>query len=183
MGLDSILEEKDDEKKSNKSIKYYLSKVYQSMKNFYKTNVSIKFKFLYASAAMIADRVLTFIGIEYQGGGEANPIMSNLFNYIGIIPASILSYLSVTLFSYGISSKFHKKIQLSKKETLGAIYLGIGGTESLVSLHNYFGESNYNNFIANMSYTQALIPLTLIISAPFIYYFLKNKIHNKNYNK
>ncbi len=127
---------------------------------------------------MFSDRILTFIGIKYQDGGEANPIMSRLFDYFGVIPASIGSYLFTNVFLYLFSSRIHKRIGLKNGEMLGSMYLGVGGAESLVSLHNYLIMNNYNDFIAKMSYGQSLLPLSFIVSAPLIYYFIKT--HRKS---
>jgi hypothetical protein len=123
---------------------------------------------------MFSDRMLTFFGIKYQGGEEANPISSYLFKYFGIVPAEIGSYFILNVMLYVFSNKIHKKAGMDERELLGSAYLGIGGAESLVSLHNYLSLNNYSNFISNMTYTQALLPLSVIVAAPFLYNFIKN---------
>jgi hypothetical protein len=173
MGLDSIL----DVAKSSKGEKHlnsYLKKASEGVKNFYKTNLSVKFKLLYESAAMFSDRILTFLGIEYRVSSESNPIMARLFNYAGVIPVEVASYMAANVLLYYFTSKIHKKIGLKPREMLGSVYLGLGGAESLVSLHNYLLINNYNDAISNMTYTQSLFPIGLIIAAPFTYYLYKD---------
>jgi hypothetical protein len=179
MSLDSIIEDENKEVYTEKNLKYYLGKVFSGLKKLYKDNLEVKFKFLYESAAMFSDRILTYFGLKYQGGQEGNPIMAKLFNYIGIIPAAIGSYLVLNLSMYIFSSKMHKKAGLKNKQMLGSIYLGIGGVESLVSLHNYLLINNYNNIIANMNYLQALVPISIIGISPLLYYLTKEYLNNK----
>lgn len=179
MSLDSIIEDENKEVYAGKNLKYYLGKVFSGLKKLYKDNLEVKFKFLYESLAMFSDRILTYFGLEYQGGQEANPIMSKLFNYFGIIPASIGSYVIANIYMYLFSSKLHKKVGLKKRQMLGSVYLGVGGSESLVSLHNYLLMNNYNNIIANMGYMQSLIPIAAICVSPFLYYWGKEYLHNK----
>ncbi|MCL4362690.1 MAG: DUF5658 family protein [Candidatus Parvarchaeota archaeon] len=183
MGLDSIIEDENKEVYANKNLKYYLGKAFSGLKKFYKDNLAVKFKFLYESAAMFSDRILTYFGLEYQGGQEANPIMAKLFNYIGIIPSAISSYIIANVSMYIFSSKIHKKVGLKNKQMLGSVYLGMGGSESLVSLHNYLSMNNYNNIIANMSYAQSFIPLTIICVSPFLYYWGREYLHKKKVAK
>ncbi|MGC8533737.1 MAG: DUF5658 family protein [Candidatus Parvarchaeum sp.] len=179
MGLDSIIEDGKKESYPKKNLKYYLNRAFSGLKNFYKDNLAVKFKFIYESAAMFSDRILTYFGIEYQGGQEANPIMAKLFNYMGIIPSAISSYIIANISMYIFSSKIHKKVGLKNRQMLGSIYLGLGGSESLVSLHNYLAMNNYNNVIANMSYAQSFIPLTIICVSPFLYYLSKEHLLKK----
>jgi hypothetical protein len=179
MGLDSIIKDENKEVYTKKNLKYYLDKTFSSLKNFYKDNLAVKFKFLYESAAMISDRILTYIGVKYHGGGESNPIMKELFNHIGIIATSVGSYIIANISMYIFSSKFHKKVGLKNRQMLGSLYLGMGGSESLVSLHNYLSMNNYNNIIANMSYTQAFIPISIISLSPFLYYWSKEHLNKK----
>lgn len=173
MGLESLLEQTETDG-PRRGFKSYLHKIYGGIRHFYTTNLSVKFKLLYETAAMFSDRVLTFFGIKYQGGEEANPISSYLFKYFGIVPAEIGSYLIANVMLYLFSNKIHKKAGMSERELLGSAYLGIGGAESLVSLHNYLSLNNYGDFISNMTYTQALLPLSAIVAAPFLYNFIKN---------
>lgn len=179
MSLDSLVDDKSEALPGDKNTRYYFRKIYLEIKNFYKTNLSVKFKLLYESAAVLSDRLLTVFGIDYRGGQEANPIMTKLFNYIGMIPTAIGSYLAANIFFYVFSKKLHSKVGLQNREMLGGIYLGLAGAESLVSLHNYLTINNYNDIIANMSYTQVLLPVSLIVAAPFLYYFSKNYLRNK----
>ncbi|MEM0142721.1 MAG: DUF5658 family protein [Candidatus Parvarchaeum sp.] len=180
MGLDSIISDEKKEDYAKKNLKYYLSKAISGLKNFYKENMSVKFKLLYESAAMFSDRILTYFGLEYQNGQEANPIMAKLFNYIGMIPAGISSYVIANISMYIFSSKMHKKVGLKNRQMLGSVYLGIGGAESLVSLHNYLSMNNYNDILANMSYIQSFIPITAICVAPFLYYWSREYLRKKN---
>lgn len=179
MSLDSIIEDENKEVYNKKNLKYYFGKLFSGLKKLYKDNLEVKFKFLYESLAMFSDRILTYFGLEYQGGQEGNPVMSKLFNYIGIIPSAISSYLIANISMYIFSSKIHKKIGLKNKQMLGGVYLGMGGSESLISLHNYLSMNNYNNIIANMSYMQSLIPITAICVSPFLYYWSKEYLHRK----
>lgn len=179
MGLDSIIEDENKEIPTKKNLKYYVGKASSGLKRFYKDNLSVKFKLLYESAAMFSDRILTYFGLEYQSGQEANPIMAKLFNYIGIIPAAISSYIIANVSLYVFSSKMHKKVGLQNRQMLGSIYLGMGGAESLVSLHNYLSINNYNDIIANMGYLQSFIPLSVICVSPFLYYWSKEYLHKK----
>ncbi len=183
MSLDSMIDDADNGVPPKKNLKHYIGKALSSIKNFYKDNLAVKFKLLYESAAMFSDRILTYFGIEYQGGQEGNPLMSKLFNYLGIVPTAIGSYLAANLSMYILSAKFHKSIGLKNKQMLGSIYLGIGGTESLVSLHNYLVINNYNDVIANMSYTQSFIPIALICVSPFLYYWTKGYLQKRKEEK
>ena len=179
MSLDSIIEDKNKEIYTKKNLKYYIGKAFSGLKKMYKDNLEVKFRFLYESAALFSDRILTYFGLEYQGGREGNPIMSKMFHSIGIIPSAISSYFIINLSMYIFSSKIHKKAGLKNREMLGSIYLGIGGSESLISLHNYLAMNNYNDIIANMNYAQALIPIAAICASPFLYYFGKKYLDKK----
>ena len=105
--------------------------------------------------------------------------MAKLFNYIGIIPSAISSYIIANVSLYVFSAKMHKKVGLQNRQMLGSIYLGMGGAESLVSLHNYLSINNYNDIIANMGYLQSFIPLSVICVSPFLYYWSKEYLHKK----
>ena len=179
MSLDSIIKGEKEEVYAKKNLKYYLGKMFSGLKKLYKDNLEIKFKFIYESLAMFSDRILTYFGLEYQGGEEANPIMAKMFNYLGIIPASIGSYIIANISMYLFSSKLHKKIGLNNRQMLGSLYIGMGGSETLVSLHNYLSINNYNNIIANMTYIQAFIPTAAICVSPFLYYFGKEYLQGK----
>lgn len=178
MDLEAILKNKSYSS-PNKTTKHYLERAISGLKNIYKNNLAVKFQLLYESAAFFSDKILTYVGLEYTNGSEGNPVMSRLFNYMGILPSAIGSYLALNMLVYFLSSKSHEFLKLNNKQLLGGLYMAVGGTESLVSLHNYLSINNYDNLIAKMTYTQFILPTTAICAFPFLYYWTKNYLQSR----
>lgn len=173
MSLESLLAQTES-KKPKKNSKFYLQRLCKGIKDFYKTNIAVKFKLLYETATISSDKVLTYFGIKYLNGSEANPIMSDLFTSIGMIPSAIITYFSLNTLLYLASKMIHKTTGTSDKKVLGSAYVGVGSAELLVSIHNYFIIENYSNVLTNINYTQILLPLAIIASTPVMYTLIKS---------
>ncbi len=184
MRLDSMLTAPGDgcipHKKRHGLIGRILDSAYSEAKRFYDDNVKVKLRLAYAVASTAADRILTYVVIRQPGGEEANPIQAGMINYFGFVQTAVTSLVGVNVALYGLSrfitSKRVSDGKISNDTLLGSMYTGVGLSESLVSFHNYLVAMHNNLFdFTYINYPEFLVPSSLLVAAPILYAFWKNR--------
>ncbi len=190
MSLDSILgagspSDEGGSKPGKKALlKALPGTIYRSFKTLYQDVIKVKLQLLYELTAAATDRVISFIGLNTQGGIEANPLEAIPAKYIGIGPTYAASFIGVNLLVYGLSRTLVRNKTLNQKQFLGGVYLGLGTMETMVSVHDYMSVTNNQAYgIAAMTFPEAIAISIPVVLAPLAYSMIKNRLSSRNEKK
>ncbi len=110
------------------------------LRAFGRTVYDVKLPLALASAAVGADRLLTYIGIGSGVASESNPLALAIMNAVGVVPGMIVTGV-VGVASYATIGKIVENIsggKFTKNSLVSASLYGVAASEAVVSLNNYF---------------------------------------------
>lgn len=182
--LDDLL---DTDKSQKKTEKGRLNRFLDKLAIFRHDIYDIKVPLALCATTETSDRYLTYIIIKSGVGSEGNPMALAFMQNFGVVPGMLLSGLA-GLAAYAVSGSMIDSVAngaVPRNSFVKAALYGVGASEALVTLNNYFVWTQSTNSVFNQiaqNYGESTL-LNIFLAIPMLcmaatagYYAIKNTI-------